>query len=331
MIATIAVPAAHHRADCPAQGRRWSWPRDQETVTCECGWDTAISLEQVLEAAPDDHVPAPGFRGFARRLIGDDDVGGGTVTAVLELTAVVELGEDDRRLARIADVLVVPGEIEWQPKPPKAALMSRGRQRDPEERVALRAASDRRARRDQARIAVVELAEPPATREAADEVEPVDAPAALAGVVVTEAAPGAADPAPPELVDVGDQVADRAAEDDVAGPRLCARCDRPIPRQNRRGICTPCQAVCPGCEGPKAIQAEMCKTCSQQEPIGPADEALAAAEALADLPTRVQELLDQIVTLARYARDLEDALDHQQAELRALRRSVAGALARSVA
>ena len=46
---------------------------------------------------------------------------------------------------------------------------------------------------------------------------------------------------------------------------------------------------------------------------------------------RVQELLDQVVTLARYARDLEDALDHQQAELRALRRSVAGAMARSVA
>jgi hypothetical protein len=289
----------------------------------------AIPLGQVLEAAPDEHVPAPGFRGYARRLIGDGGAGGGTVTAVLELTAVVELGEGDRRLARIADVLVVPGEIEWQPKPPKAAFVARGRRCDPEERVARRVASDRRARRDQARITGGGLPELPAVREAVVEVEPAVA-AELVGVVTTEAAPGD-DPATPERAGVDDQVADRATHDDVAGPRLCARCDRLIPRQNRRGICTPCQAVCPECEGPKAIQAATCRSCGQQEPIGPADEALATAEALGDLPARVQELLDQVVTLAHYARELEDALDRQQAELRALRRSVVGALARSVA
>jgi hypothetical protein len=327
---------------------------------------TYVSLAEAQAAAPAGHEPTPGFTArLVAPLVGGAVVAGGEVTAVLERTVVIALGPKERGLARRVDVLVDPAELTWQPRVERSELLRRARRQYASVgRAAQRAASDERAQRDQARHEATSTGstspapapEPASARTGGDldshvddcpRWEPVETArmvetmttAAAAAVAVAPSpveedggpAPDAGDPTPPEQANGEDPVADRTAEDDVAEPRLCARCDRPIPRQNRRGICTPCQAVCPECEGPKAIQAEMCKACSQQEPIGPAEEALAVVEALGDLPARVQELLDQVVTLARYARDLEDALDHQQAELRALRRSVAGALARSVA
>jgi hypothetical protein len=37
---TEPTPAGtNHLAGCPAAGRRWYWPRDAETIACDCGWD----------------------------------------------------------------------------------------------------------------------------------------------------------------------------------------------------------------------------------------------------------------------------------------------------
>ncbi len=57
-----------------------------------------------------------------------------------------------------------------------------------------------------------------------------------------------------------------------------------------------------------------------ETPAGPAEEALTvAARALEELPRRIHELADQVVTLARYARGLEDEIDRYRSAARAPR------------
>jgi hypothetical protein len=53
---------------------------------------------------------------------------------------------------------------------------------------------------------------------------------------------------------------------------------------------------------------------------GPIETARTTAGALEDLPARVQELLDQVLVLARYAADLEDELSRQREGMLGLQR-----------
>jgi len=112
----------------------------------------------------------------------------------------------------------------------------------------------------------------------------------------------------------------------VAERRICERCDAELPAHNRRGLCVPCQRVCPGCGGPKSIVASRCLGCRRggQEPATEltADEPSVADRALLELPARVQELLDQVVVLARYAHALEDEIDRSRAGMRELQHRI---------
>jgi hypothetical protein len=139
------------------------------------------------------------------------------------------------------------------------------------------------------------LPEPAATSPAAK----VDGPEPQPVATVALEAPAEAQAADgPEIE--GDVEAD--------GPRACELCGGPLARQNRRGVCTACQGTCPSCGGPKAVQADRCRSCRREQPPGFASEALTAAAALDDLPELVRELHEQLVTVAHYARELEDEL-----------------------
>jgi hypothetical protein len=101
------------------------------------------------------------------------------------------------------------------------------------------------------------------------------------------------------------------------GARFCRRCDTQLPAHNRKGLCTACQGVCPSCGGRKALEAERCRACRREEPPGPASAGLSFAAAMEDLPEMVRELREQLITVAEYARGLEDELaDYRAAELR---------------
>lgn len=102
--------------------------------------------------------------------------------------------------------------------------------------------------------------------------------------------------------------------------RTCERCGRQLPGQNRKGVCTPCQAVCPACDGPKAPDAERCRACSKKAQLRLADEALTLAGSLTTLPGQLRELIDSHATLARYAKALEDELEGYRAAERSMHR-----------
>jgi hypothetical protein len=116
-----------------------------------------VSLSEVVAAAPDDQEPAPGFKAL---LNGVEYV----MTAVLERTAVLELPGDrwaDKEMARLDQLLVDPAAITWQPKPARPGRASwRGRRRPTADPQAQRAATDERARADQARRAAAQPARP---------------------------------------------------------------------------------------------------------------------------------------------------------------------------
>jgi hypothetical protein len=119
-----------------------------------------VSLAEVIASGPEDQEPAPGF---VASLHGERI----EVTAVLRRTAVVASLSDrwaDKQVVRLADLLVDPVVITWRPKAVSTGFAPRFRTRyNAEQREAMRAASDRRARADQARAAAPE----PGTRPAA--------------------------------------------------------------------------------------------------------------------------------------------------------------------
>jgi hypothetical protein len=111
-----------------------------------------IRLSDGVANGPEDQEPAPGF---VANLHGETV----EVTAVLERTAVVApLGDRwaDKQVVRMADLQVDPKAIRWRPKL-FAAGFRRGRYTSAQ-RQALRAASDRRARDEQARQAAAQAA-----------------------------------------------------------------------------------------------------------------------------------------------------------------------------
>ena len=107
-----------------------------------------VPLADIVARGPEDQEPAPGF---VASLNGEDF----EVTAVLERTAVLASLHDrwaDKRTARLSDLLVDPEAVRWRPKTLLTGFPDkRPRRYSPEQRAALRAASDRRARADQAR------------------------------------------------------------------------------------------------------------------------------------------------------------------------------------
>jgi hypothetical protein len=119
-----------------------------------------VRLADVIARATDDQEPAPGF---VANLHGEPV----EVTAVLQRTAVVApLGDRwaDKRVVRLVDLQVDPAVITWRQKTASTGFRTKLRRRYTSEQLqALRAASDFRARADQARAAAVE----PGTRPAA--------------------------------------------------------------------------------------------------------------------------------------------------------------------
>jgi hypothetical protein len=114
-----------------------------------------VTLAQVVADAAEDQEPVPGFTG---QLDGAEY----TVVAVLQRTVVLEVLEDrwaDRQTALLGDVLVDPATIAWRAKPLPAGYRAwRGRPRPAVPAAAQRAASDERARAEQARRRAVEAA-----------------------------------------------------------------------------------------------------------------------------------------------------------------------------
>jgi hypothetical protein len=259
-----------------------------------------LALSEVLAAAPSGQEPAPGFtaclEGVPYR-----------VTAVLDRTATLEVPGDrwaERRTARFDQLRVDPASISWRPKASRTAWLERGRARG-------RAKSRRRADSDRTGEPRPEggsqrAAAGPATAEPAEVVE------------------SPAEAAPP--------LAAAAAElgaSDEAGPRDCLRCGRRLRSDNRSGICTPCQSVCPTCGGAKSVTADHCRRCRSAagDPLG--DHGLGDRD-LSELPVLVEDLLDRFVRMARHARDLEEELERRravEARMRELGRRVEAAIA----
>jgi hypothetical protein len=164
------------------------------------------------------------------------------------------------------------------------------------------------ARDDDGVVDVADLDMPPVVTVADD----------LAGSDDVDAPTGEGTTGSSEVVEGGGDPPDDFAETD--GPRLCRVCDQQLPRHNHRGICTVCQGTCPSCGGPKAPKSDRCRACRREEPPGPAASALSFAAAVEDVPEMVRELHVQLVTVAEYARELEDELaDYRAADRRRAR------------
>jgi len=275
-----------------------------------------VPLSEVARTAPEGQEPAPGFHGSWRGEVY-------LVTAVLERTAVVEAADGERHVANQAALMVDPRTITWQaPALLPAALVHRSRRRRgafAATRPATTGGGAQPPGEDRASRATAAPAPAPAP---ADMAPPsVSAPSAASDEDSAGRVPTA-----DEAREAADVV--EAANQPVAGAerRICERCDAELPGHNRRGLCVPCQRVCPGCGGPKSIVASRCLGCRRggQEPATEltADEPSIADRALLELPARVQELLDQVVVLARYAHALEDEIDRSRAGMRELQRRI---------
>jgi hypothetical protein len=110
-----------------------------------------LLLSDVIARSPEDQEPAPGF---IASLHGERV----EVTGVLQRTAVVAPLRDrwaDKQVVLHADLLVDPASIVWRPKAATGFPMKR-RPYTAGQREEMRAASDRRARADQARQAAAE-------------------------------------------------------------------------------------------------------------------------------------------------------------------------------
>ncbi len=247
-----------------------------------------VSLSELMASRPKGHELAAGVWA---RLEGETV----RVTAVLERRAVVEDAGGERRLADPARLLVDPADVGWQAPPLLPPDRRQRRYRGFDRQVAC-ARSDRRAIEDQERHAQRPAAPAPGPATDARHVEP-DRAGDIALSAGVEASPAGA-PA-----------------------RSCGRCQRALPAHSRRGLCVPCQQVCPGCDGPKSVQAALCAACER----GPVQSM--AEHALEELPAQVQQLLEmvarlgqEVTTLARYARTLEDELEHHRSAQRELHR-----------
>jgi hypothetical protein len=253
-----------------------------------------VPLSEVLAGRPPGMQPAAGFLAWVHGpLVGSSECEGGPfpVTAVLERTAVLQLGPDDRRLARHDALLVEAGALQWQEAEPRPSIVHRPRRR------LTRSDGNAGGRQAPADRPSQGVPSPPL---------PADPPS-RAGDETT--APSRQDPSVTEVV-AGKPPA-------AVQPRSCRRCEGLIPPHNRRGLCVRCQRICPTCGGPKSIQAAECHGCGRQA-ANPDPGVSRAEAALRDLPVRVQELLDQVLTLARYAVALEDELDRYRSLAREL-------------
>ena len=123
-----------------------------------------VPLSQVVAKGPEDQEPAPGFVASLHGVRVE-------VTAVLQRTAVVVPLSDgwaDKQVVRLTDLLVDPEAVRWRPKTFSTGFPAKRRRLySPEQREAMRAATDRRAQADQARHAA---AHTPASRAAAQPV-----------------------------------------------------------------------------------------------------------------------------------------------------------------
>ncbi len=115
---------------------------------------SVVPLADIIAGGAEDQEPTPGFVAWMH----GENV---EVTAVPERTAVVApIGDRwaDKQVVRLADLLVDPEAITWGPKAVSTGFTGRRRRYTPQERQAQRAASDRRARADQARQGAAQAA-----------------------------------------------------------------------------------------------------------------------------------------------------------------------------
>lgn len=276
-------------------------------------------LAEAIAGAPSGHVLRTGFPLWLTRPPIGGDCGGPAVARgeVGERTITVELPDGVHRLARIADILVHPADLEWVSRRRDAVGSFNGAAKDPyapvaEELARQRTLSDERARRDQAGPGrpVGEHRSRRAGQRASNGSGRPAAGGASVAAAATE--PGAEEPA---AALAEPRPADEAAvvtEVETGPQAACSRCGGQLARHNGKGICTACQAICPRCDGPKAVQADICRACARRSG-GPVSSALRLAWSLDSIPAQVQELLDTVMVLARYAHELEDEVGRYRA------------------
>jgi hypothetical protein len=214
------------------------------------------------------------------------------VTAVLERTAVLCLADDrwaEKRTARLDVLEVDPDAVGWRRKPmPTGAF----RHAPPtlavaDDLAAPRAVSDEPARHDQGRPMTLKG---PRTKAVSQEVErgrTIDEKCTISGSADCTSVP------PSQTPTVGD---DFAAGRDVGNQRLSVLARQP--RHSRDDKRKDPGALASACDG-----------------------------GVTDIPVRVHELVDHVIALARYARDLENELDRHRQAAQQLRRQVADVLA----
>src|SRR5690242_1596435 len=93
--------------------------------------DKLVSLGELVAARGKSWQAAPGFQAWVSGEFADGSAWDGgplLVTAVLQRTAVLEVGRDDRRLADHHALLVDPATVQWREAEPPASPFERQRQ-----------------------------------------------------------------------------------------------------------------------------------------------------------------------------------------------------------
>jgi hypothetical protein len=259
-----------------------------------------IRLSAALTAVPPGHEAVPGFTAWLNGQPYE-------VTAVLDRTAVIVREGQEKRLLRHDLLEVVEDAVNWRPNAPRYGRWVRlADVADVEDAPARAECQEHRSRADEGKEPNREVAGPIqlSARGAADagrRYEPELAPLPPTQV------PGEVD-----------------AQVEVASAlRSCGRCGGKLRADNRRGTCTACQRTCPTCRGPKGVGAMQCRRCGHRE----VEDSAPTLQNVADrdlemLPGRVQDFVEQFITVSRYAHDLEEEQDRQRQELHRLRRRV---------
>jgi hypothetical protein len=284
---------------------------------------TLVRLSEVMAGAPAGQEPVPGFEAWVEGpfVDGSLDRGPHRVVRVLERTAVLEVADQDRRLARRDAVLVDPGQVEWQLAEERTRLAISRRWLSPgSDPASVRDRSDRRAiasrgRRRQGRT-------PPSAANAGASGR---APRPQAVRAESDRGPGAAGDLE-ELIEDEPSRIQASAATPVVSARSCGRCGRELPSRNRSGLCISCQRVCPQCGGPKSVPAARCGRChrpdhaatSERDSSAEASDSLVAL--LEQLPEEAREPLLQLVGLLVRQQELSAELARHRAVERRIRR-----------
>jgi hypothetical protein len=283
-----------------------------------------VRLSEVMAEAPAGHEPVPGFEAWVEGpfVDGSLDRGPHRVGRVLERTAVREVADQDRRLARRDAVLVDPGQVEWQLAEERTRLAMSRRWLSPgSDPASVRERSDRRAlaSRDGQR----QRRTPPAAANAGGASGRAPRPQAVRAE--SDRGPGAAGDLE-ELIEDDPSRIEAPAATPAVSAGLCGRCGRALPSRNRSGLCTSCQRVCPECGGPKSIPASRCGRCHRPDHVATSerDSSAEASDSLValleQLPEEAREPLLQLIGLLVRQQELSAELARHRAAERRIRR-----------